>query len=111
MFDTFHRRCLEAAILTLKALNYSRAELEKRRKIIHSQVSGPEDIKQGGAAMLMCWTNAKIQQWLKNLSFGNYTSNLTDSGVHGGLFVFDEKFTAKELCLVLKIPNSDSKVS
>lgn len=106
--DQLHRRSLDSAILCLKNLNYSRVELDKRRKQVHTS-SGDIIKEPGGTGVLMTWSNQRVQTWSTRIGLGDYTQNLSDSGVHGGLFVFDDKFSVKELAMAMKIPGSDSR--
>ena len=106
--DKLFRRSINTAILCLKALNYSKKELDRRRKQVNQSI-GIDDSGPGGPAYLMVWSNQKLQRWATNIGLRDYSSNLHESGIHGALLCFDDKFQAKELAVAMKIPSSDSK--
>ena len=108
MHDNLHRRSITSGILCLKHLNYSKKELDRRRNQVN-QTIGLDENGPGGPAYLMVWSNQKLQRWAVNLGLREYSSNLHESGIHGALLCFDDKFLAKELCIAMKIPSSDYK--
>ena len=59
----------------------------------------------------MVWSNQKLQKWANQLGLREYSLNLHESGVHGALLCFDEKFTWKDLAVAMRIPSTDQRVS
>lgn len=110
MHDNLHRRSITSGILSLKHLNYSKTELDRRRKQVN-MAPGLEENGPGGPAYLMIWSNQKLQKWAKSIGLNEYATNLYQSGIHGALLCFDDKFKEKELAVAMKIPSSDTKVS
>lgn len=62
--------------------------------------------------MLICfadvflWTNERVIAWLNNIGLREYSTHLSESGVHGALMVLDESFDHTTLALLLQIPNN-----
>ena len=89
---------------------YAKRDFEKRRKEVNA-IECNQDAKAGGIGFLMVWSNQKIQRWANQLGLREYSLNLHESGVHGALLCFDEKFTWKDLAVALRIPSTDGNVS
>ncbi|KAL7064957.1 hypothetical protein AAHC03_04908 [Spirometra sp. Aus1] len=52
---------------------------------------------------LALWTFHRLEVWLRDIELPEYVSNLRASGLHGALFVFENRFTAETLADVLDI--------
>nr|VZI40638.1 unnamed protein product [Spirometra erinaceieuropaei] len=52
---------------------------------------------------LALWTFHRLEVWLRDIELPEYVSNLRGSGLHGALFVFENRFTAETLADVLDI--------
>ena len=88
-------------------LCHAKREFDKRRK----EVNALEYNNSGGIGYLMVWSNQKLQKWANQLGLREYSLNLHESGVHGALLCFDEKFTWKDLAVAMRIPSTDQRVS
>ena len=89
---------------------YAKREFEKRRKEVNA-IEYSNESKASGIGFLMVWSNQKLQRWANQLGLREYSLNLHESGVHGALLCFDEKFTWKDLAVALRIPSTDVRVS
>ncbi|VDL95977.1 unnamed protein product [Schistocephalus solidus] len=61
----------------------------------HQRVVPPDE--------LALWTFHRLEVWLRDIELPEYVSNLRGSGLHGALFVFENRFTADTLADVLDI--------
>ncbi|XP_050528431.1 liprin-beta-2 isoform X2 [Daktulosphaira vitifoliae] len=52
---------------------------------------------------LSLWTTHRVMEWLCFVNLAEYASNLRGSGVHGGLIVYDDRFTSDLLADILFI--------
>jgi len=52
---------------------------------------------------LELWTTHRVMEWLCSVNLAEYASNLRGSGVHGGLIVYDDRFTSDLLADILFI--------
>ena len=50
-------------------------------------------------------------KWVESLGLREYSANLCDSGVHGGVITLDNDFDHQKLALALKIPQTNPEVS
>ncbi|CAG0884526.1 unnamed protein product [Cyprideis torosa] len=50
------------------------------------------------------WTNHRVMEWLKTIDLSEYAPNLRGSGVHGGLLVYEPRFSGELLASLLSIP-------
>ena len=96
MIDNFHRNSLHYGMCVLKRLNYNKNELVKRQQECENE-----------AKDLLVWSNERFIKWLQSIGLKEYSKNLNQSGLHGGIFIFDESFDWNALALVLEIPNHD----
>ncbi|VVC44160.1 Hypothetical protein CINCED_3A002960 [Cinara cedri] len=55
---------------------------------------------------LSLWTTHRVMEWLCCVNLAEYASNLRGSGVHGGLIVYDDRFTSDLLADILFIQQS-----
>jgi hypothetical protein len=96
MIDNFHRNSLHYGMCVLKRLNYNKNELNKRLQECENENTD-----------LLVWSTERIIKWLQTIGLKEYSKHLTQSGLHGGIFIFDETFDWNSLALVLEIPNND----
>ncbi|RNA09493.1 liprin-alpha-2 isoform X8 [Brachionus plicatilis] len=97
MVDTFHRTSLQYGTCVLKRINYDKNELMKR-------VSECENENKD----LLVWSNERLIKWVNSIGLKEYAKNLQDSGVHGGVLIFDESYDWQHLALALEIPIHDT---
>lgn len=94
--DSFHRNSFHYGICVLKRMNYDKNELVRRQ----------EDSENENKDLLV-WSNERVIKWIQSIGLKEYSNDLHQSGLHGGVFVFDESFDWSSLALILEIPNSD----
>jgi hypothetical protein len=56
----------------------------------------------------MVWSNERIIKWIEVIGLKEYANNLEESGVHGGVLVFDDSYDWLTLALALEIPIHDT---
>ena len=98
--DSFHRSSIIAGVKVLNKLNYDRKELEALQK---------EAISSNYEMNLLIWSNRMIAQWLCRIGLEDFVSNLSESGVHGGVLVLDPEFTCHSLAILLRIPSNPNR--
>ncbi|XP_078457797.1 liprin-beta-1-like isoform X8 [Lampetra planeri] len=52
------------------------------------------------------WSNQRLMEWMKQIDLAEYATNLRGSGVHGGLLIFEPRFSVETLASLLSIPPS-----
>ena len=60
---------------------------------------------------MIVWTNDHVIEWAESIGLGNYSSNLKETGVHGGVLALDNDFDDVKLALALQMPPTDMEVS
>lgn len=98
MVDADHRQSLQYGILCLKQIDYSKADLDSRRDIT---IDSLQDV--------MVWSNTRVIKWLNSIGLQEFSTNLKDTGVHGGVIALDKDFHVESLALHLKLPNNHQK--
>lgn len=94
------RTSFHYGIMVLKRINYDKKELDRRRD---------ESLNENRDVII--WSNDRIIQWLTTISgLKEYSNNLTESGIHGGLIALDETFDHNTLALALQIPSQQTAV-
>ncbi|XP_071056703.1 liprin-beta-2 isoform X3 [Onthophagus taurus] len=91
-----HVASLKRGIQVLRENNYEAGCLQRR--------SLPDDPEQPNSKSIALWTTHRVMEWLKAVDLAEYAPNLRGSGVHGGLMVLENKFTAELLATLLSIP-------
>ena len=111
-----HVASLKRGIQVLRENNYEPGCLQRR--------SMPDDPEHQAAKEICLWTThrwvanfsvhlfavftdvyfIRVMEWLKAVDLAEYAPNLRGSGVHGGLMVLENKFTAELLASLLSIP-------
>ena len=56
----------------------------------------------------MIWSNERLIKWIQSIGLKDYSNNLENSGLHGGVLVFDESYNWVSLALALEIPTHDT---
>ena len=98
--DSFHRSSINAGLKVLNKLNYERKELEALQK---------EAISSNYEMNLLIWSNRMIAQWLCRIGLEDFVSNLSESGLHGGVLVLDPEFTCHSLAILLRVPTNPNR--
>jgi hypothetical protein len=57
---------------------------------------------------LIVWSNERVIKWIQSIGLRDYAHNLENSGVHGGVLLFDESYDWQALALALEIPIQDT---
>ncbi|CAM1303859.1 syd-2 (predicted), partial [Pycnogonum litorale] len=93
MVDSFHRTSVQYGINCLKRANYDRKILEERRKNCENE---NKDV--------LVWSNERVIKWINGIGLKEFSSNLIESGIHGGFIALDESFDFNAFALALQIP-------
>ncbi|CAH0561284.1 unnamed protein product [Brassicogethes aeneus] len=91
-----HVASIKRGIQVLRENNYESGCLQRR--------SLPDDPCQPTPKDISLWTTHRVMEWLRAVDLAEYAPNLRGAGVHGGLMVFETKFTAELLAALLSIP-------
>jgi hypothetical protein len=59
----------------------------------------------------MVWSNERVIKWVNSINLKEYSNNLIESGIHGGVIAFDETLDATKMALFLQIPTTNVQVS
>ena len=59
---------------------------------------------------VLVWSNQRVIRWLQAIGLREFSSQLSDSGIHGAVIAFDNTFDADTLALALQIPNQNVQV-
>lgn len=98
MVDSFHRNSLQQGINCLKRINYDRRLLEELRRQAENDNSN-----------VMVWSNERLIKWANSVDLQQFSNNLLESGVHGGLIAFDESFGSNQMAVALQIPSQNAQ--
>nr|XP_034185431.1 liprin-beta-1 isoform X1 [Osmia lignaria]XP_034185432.1 liprin-beta-1 isoform X1 [Osmia lignaria]XP_034185433.1 liprin-beta-1 isoform X1 [Osmia lignaria]XP_034185434.1 liprin-beta-1 isoform X1 [Osmia lignaria] len=88
-----HAASLRRGIQILRELNFEFDNLE-RRSINGNGMDGNN---------VRLWTNHRVMEWLRMVDLAEYAPNMRGSGVHGGLMVYEGRFTSELLATLLSI--------
>nr|XP_012148070.1 PREDICTED: liprin-beta-1 isoform X2 [Megachile rotundata] len=88
-----HAASLRRGIQILRELNFEFDNLE-RRSINGNGMDGNN---------VRLWTNHRVMEWLRMVDLAEYAPNMRGSGVHGGLMVYEGRFTSELLATILSI--------
>ena len=97
MVDAFHRNSLLYGTCVLKRINFDKNELMRRQS----------ECEQDNID-IMVWSNERVIKWIQSIGLKDYSSNLVESGVHGGVLLFDENYDWSTLALALEVPTHDT---
>ncbi|XP_012279709.1 liprin-beta-1 [Orussus abietinus] len=89
-----HAASLRRGIQVLRELNFEYDALERR----------PLNGDGADSSNVALWTNHRAMEWLRVVDLAEYAPNLRGSGVHGGLMVYEGRFTSELLATLLSIP-------
>ncbi|XP_076234046.1 liprin-beta 1 isoform X2 [Calliopsis andreniformis] len=89
-----HAASLRRGIQVLRELNFEFDNLERRS--INGNGADGENVR--------LWTNHRVMEWLRVVDLAEYAPNMRGSGVHGGLMVYEGRFTSELLATLLSIP-------
>ncbi|XP_066581290.1 kazrin-like [Prorops nasuta] len=89
-----HATSLRRGIQVLRELNFEYDNLERR------------SMNGNGAdgSNVALWTIHRVMEWLRVVDLAEYAPNMRGSGVHGGLMVYEGRFTSELLATLLSIP-------
>ncbi|XP_075545664.1 PTPRF interacting protein alpha isoform X1 [Dermacentor variabilis] len=96
MVDNLHRTSLQCGVSCLKRVNYDKQELAERRKNSDNETKD-----------VVVWSNERVIKWVNSVGLREYSNNLLESGVHGGLIALDDTFDHSALGLALQIPTQN----
>ncbi|KAH8025334.1 hypothetical protein HPB51_007047 [Rhipicephalus microplus] len=99
MVDNLHRTSLQCGVSCLKRVNYDKQELAERRKNSENETKD-----------VVVWSNERVIKWVNTIGLREYSNNLLESGVHGGLVALDDTFDHSALALALQIPTQNIQV-
>jgi hypothetical protein len=91
-----HVASIRRGIQVLRENDYEPGCLQRR--------SLPEEPLKPTPKQISLWTTHRVMEWLRAVDLAEYAPNLRGAGVHGGLMVFETKFTAELLASLLSIP-------
>ena len=57
---------------------------------------------------ILVWSNERVIKWIRSIGLKDYSNNLVESGVHGGVLALDENYNWTALALALEIPIHDT---
>jgi len=96
--NLLHLICIRRGIQVLRLNEYNATCLQRR--------SVPDDPANPLPNQVAVWTNHRVMEWLRAVDLSEYAPNMRGSGVHGGLLVYESRFTAELLATLLSIPQS-----
>ncbi|XP_078036348.1 liprin-beta 1 isoform X1 [Augochlora pura] len=88
-----HAASLRRGIQVLRELNFEFDNLERRS----TNGNGADGDN------IHLWTNHRVMEWLRVVDLAEYAPNMRGSGVHGGLMVYEGRFTSELLAALLSI--------
>lgn len=83
----------------MRELNFEFDNLERR-----SNNDDSYDDPDSDRNPVVLWTNHRVMEWLRVVDLAEYAPNMRGSGVHGGLMVYEPRFTSELLATLLSIP-------
>ncbi|XP_032454007.1 liprin-beta-1 isoform X11 [Nasonia vitripennis] len=97
-----HAASLRRGIQVLRELNFEYDNLE-RRSVSENGLNEDFDGEKVKNRVAL-WTNHRVMEWLRVVDLAEYAPNMRGSGVHGGLMVYEHRFTSELLATLLSIP-------
>ncbi|XP_065186270.1 kazrin-like [Sycon ciliatum] len=88
----FHQASLMYGIEVLRKCDFDRQILRQRRAMCEDADTDP-----------LVWTNARFMKWVQTIDLAEYSENLRDSGVHGGIVVLESSFGPEAMATALGI--------
>lgn len=123
------RTSLQYGINCLKRVHYDRKILEDRRLGSENELKGlsffpllRETFSSPAVyvmltwfipfvADVLLWSSERVIKWLNGIGLKEFSSNVMESGIHGGLIALDENFDFNAMALALQIPTQNTQVS
>ena len=95
--NLLHHLSLRRGIQVLRQNGFSPSCLKRR--------ASPEEKERNSLPIeVSLWSNHRVMEWLRHVDLAEYAPNLRGSGVHGGLLIFEPRFTAELFASLLSIP-------
>ncbi|XP_043792430.1 liprin-beta-1 isoform X6 [Apis laboriosa] len=88
-----HAASLRRGIQILRELNFEFDNLERRST--NGNGADGDNVR--------LWTNHRVMEWLRVVDLAEYAPNMRGSGVHGGLMIYEGRFTSELLATLLSI--------
>lgn len=104
--DDFLMMPFENSDLHFSSLRYGIKVLRKNNFDPECLIRRSNTNKNDDDCNLSLWTTHRVMEWLCSVNLAEYASNLRGSGVHGGLIVYDDRFTSELLADILFIQQS-----
>jgi hypothetical protein len=82
-------------------LNFEFDHLERRSAKENGH--GLCEVVEKDKSHVALWTNHRVMEWLRVVDLAEYAPNMRGSGVHGGLMVYEHRFTSELLATLLSI--------
>ena len=97
MSNLLHHLSLRRGIQVLRQNGFSPSCLKRR--------ASPEEKERNSLPIeVALWSNHRVMEWLRHVDLAEYAPNLRGSGVHGGLLIYEPRFTADLFASLLSIP-------
>ncbi|XP_033216200.1 liprin-beta-1 isoform X2 [Belonocnema kinseyi] len=96
VISQLHAASFRRGIQVLRDLNFQFDSLERRS----ANGNGADGTN------VALWTNHRVMEWLRVVDLAEYAPNMRGSGVHGGLMVYEGRFTPELLATLLSISPS-----
>ena len=95
--NLLHHLSLRRGIQVLRQNGFSPSCLKRR--------ASPEEKERNSLPIeVSLWSNHRVMEWLRHVDLAEYAPNLRGSGVHGGLLIYEPRFTADLFASLLSIP-------
>lgn len=95
--NLLHHLSLRRGIQVLRQNGFSPSCLKRR--------ASPEEKERNSLPIeVSLWSNHRVMEWLRHVDLAEYAPNLRGSGVHGGLLIYEARFTAELFASLLSIP-------
>jgi hypothetical protein len=97
--NLLHHLSIKRGIQVLRQNGFSPSCLKRR--------ASPEEKERDSLPIeVSLWSNHRVMEWLRHVDLAEYAPNLRGSGVHGGLLIFEVRFTSELFASLLSIPSS-----
>lgn len=95
--NLLHHLSIRRGIQVLRQNGFSPSCLKRR--------ASPEEKERNSLPIeVSLWSNHRVMEWLRHVDLAEYAPNLRGSGVHGGLLIYEPRFTAELFASLLSIP-------
>ncbi len=97
--NLLHHLSIRRGVQVLRQNGFSATCLKRR--------ASPEEKERNSLPIeVSLWSNHRVMEWLRHVDLAEYAPNLRGSGVHGGLLIYETRFTAELFASLLSIPAS-----